>query len=115
MELYQPSSAIEYENKSGGYYFHSKEDDKDAWLCFDFKKHRIIPTNYTIRSFHALPNEGAHPKSWVIEGSNDNHDWTILDKQKDCPLLNGMNLVHTFSIENPEEKDFRFIILRKSL
>lgn len=111
-ESFSPINSILYEDETR--YFLSGSH-KNSWLCFDFKKHRIIPTNYTIRSFHALPNEGAHPKSWVIEGSNDNHDWTILDKQKDCPLLNGMNLVHTFSIENPEEKDFRFIRIRQTM
>lgn len=111
-ESFSPINSILYEDETR--YFLSGSH-KNSWLCFDFKKHRIIPTNYTIRSFHALPNEGAHPKSWVIEGSNDNHDWTILDKQKDCPLLNGMNLVHTFSIKNPEEKDFRFIRIRQTM
>lgn len=50
-----------------------KENEKgelNSWIKLDFKRHKIIPTDYTIRSFFRDKN-GNHPKSWVIEVSND--------------------------------------------
>lgn len=111
-ESFSPINSILYDDETR--YFLSASQ-KNSWICFDFKNHRIIPTNYTIRSFNASENEGAHPKSWVIEGSNDNQEWEILDQQKDCSLLNGMNLVHTFPIDNQDNKNFRFIRMRQTM
>lgn len=61
-------------------------DSPDSWIQFDFKEHRIVPAFYTVRSFSWSPG-GAHPKSWVIEVSNDGSQWEIVDEQKDCSLL----------------------------
>ena len=80
------------------------------WICFEFKKRKIIPSGYTIRS-HSVGSNNRHPKSWIIEGSEDGLNWTKLDEQKNCSFLNGRNLVHTFPIHNNnlEKREFRFI------
>lgn len=91
-------------------YFQSK-NTPNSWLSFDFKNHRVIPSAYTIRSFPSGPN-AAHPRSWVIEGSNDNDSWEVLDEQNNCAFLNGKGLVHTFTLNHQNENEFKFIRMR---
>lgn len=87
------------------------DDDQNNWICFDFKNRRVAPTFYTIKSTYHTQYQ-MHPKSWVIEGSINNTSWEILDEQKNCPFLNGKNLVHTFKIQNLSSKEFKFIRMR---
>lgn len=84
---------------------------ENSFICFDFKDYRVIPKNYSIRSWKSGQNS-SHPRGWVIEGSNDNNKFEILDEQRDCPFLNGSSITHTFDIENPQNKSFRFLRIR---
>lgn len=102
MELYQPSSAIEYENKSGGYYFHSKEDDKDTWLCFDFKERKVMPTHYSLKSL-ASSKQYYNIQSWNIEGSNDGTKWEVLDSRQNEKSLDDKDASNTFEITNSSD------------
>ena len=43
-------------------------DETNPWICFEFKNHRIILSNYSIKSKNCVPNSN-HPKNWIIEGS----------------------------------------------
>lgn len=81
--------------------------EPNSWLLFDFKKNRIIPTHYTIRTRSG--SDCCHPVTWVIEGSTDNNEWETIDQQNDCPYLKGMRLVHTFEINNQQSKEFQYI------
>ena len=105
---FQPSNVALFGNKSK--YFYS-DDIKSSWICFDFKDHRVIPTHYTIRSPNWDTNS-SHPKSWVIEASNDNKSWKIIDKQENCSILNQARAVHTFELNQPKSKEFKFIRMR---
>lgn len=84
---------------------------ENTFICFDFKDFRVIPKNYSIRSWKSGKN-CSHPRGWVIEGSNDNNKFEIIDEQRDCPLLNGISITHTFDIENPQNKSFKFLRIR---
>lgn len=70
---------------------------EDSWFCFEFKKHEIIPTHYTIRSYDNCPC-GWQPRNWFLEGSKDKIQWENIGEENNCSLLNGRNLVHTFQI-----------------
>ena len=83
-------------------------DSPNSWFCFEFKKHEIIPTNYTIRTYYGGPN-ATHLKNWKFEGSNDNKTWTTLDEETNCPYLNGSNFVHTFPIKNEKNESFKYL------
>ena len=85
-------------------------NQENNWICFDFKDYRVIPTDYTMKS-RDQGKGWCHPKSWVLEGSNDNISFEILDEEKYCPYLNGNNLAHTFKIKNQTSKEFRYIRL----
>lgn len=86
---------------------------ENSWICFEFKNHKIIPSSYTIRSCYYEKNK-QHPKSWIVEGSENGFDWTIVDEQRNCSALNGSNLVRNFSIKNESEKKFKFIRIHQT-
>ena len=101
------SDLIEIEKTNNRFYTNYSTD---PWLCFEFKKRKIVPSNYSIRSQNCNAN-GRHPKSWYIEGSEDGKNWIKIDEQVNCPYLNGPNIVHTFPIQKEkfEGKAFKFI------
>jgi hypothetical protein len=49
---------------------------RNNWVCYDFKKRRIVVTHYTIRTNNCGPGNG-HMKSWFAETSADaERRWT---------------------------------------
>jgi hypothetical protein len=59
-------------------YSHSVNESNQS-IGYDFKELiRIIPTHYSIRSYHYGPN-CHHLRSWVVEISNDGQRWTVID------------------------------------
>ena len=102
-----PNNIFQFENIGGVYGF---EPDPNAWICFEFKKHKIILSNYTIRSYISGVY---HPKSWIIEGSNDYLNWTSIDEQNDCQYMNGRteskHHIYTFQIQKTKQKPFKYI------
>ena len=101
---YSPKNAVLYNNRNR--YFQTN-DRSNSYICFDFKDHRVILNSYEIRSASTSYN----PKYWYIQGSNDNSNWERLDEQRDCPYLNGSNLVHSFPIKSNGNKGYRYIRL----
>lgn len=88
------------------------EPNSYPWICFEFTKHKIIPSNYTIRSSKTSYTNYYFPRSWVIEGSNNKSSWTNLDQQNDCTFIKGSNLVHTFQIQNQNQNEYKYIKMR---
>ena len=101
-----PRDSLSFEDKDK--YFASK-NEPDQWICFDFKNHKITPTDYTIRSYS---NGIWHPKSWVIECSNDNIKWIEIDSEENCSHLKGKSFIHTFSLSKKICERFKYIRLR---
>ena len=89
--------------------FISKNID-NSWLCIEFTRYQIIPKSYTIRSSNMSNNY--FPRNWIIEGSTNKSDWTKLDEQKECHIMNGPNRVQTFQIQNEGLNEFKFIRMR---
>lgn len=104
-----PRNTVLY-NDHKKYFF--SQNYKNSWICFNFKEHKIIPKNYSVKS-HDNSENSCHPKSWVIEASNDEKSWEIIDEQENCSLLNGSLLSFTFTIENPENKEYQFLRMRQ--
>lgn len=103
--LNKPFDLIEYENGSKHF---TTRNEENSWICIEFKNHKIIPTNYTIRS-NECSQGFFHPLSWVIEGSNDKIEWNKLGEERNNRVLDGKNVVHTFPIQNKQEiKYIRF-------
>lgn len=106
---YVPINSSIFDND--GKVFETKHDGQN-WICFDFNEYKIVPSNYTIRSIKWGHKNWYHPKSWVIEGSNDNNSWEIITEEKNCSFLNGEKLIHTFDINNNQNKEFRYIRMK---
>lgn len=92
--------------------FYCTQSEPNSWICFEFKKHKIIPSNYAIKSM-AYGSNSHHLKSWVIEGSKDGINWIEIDKQTDCSDLNGSYFVRTFPISMKNEESFKFLRIRQ--
>lgn len=90
-------------------YFYSK-DEKNQWLCFDFKDRSVILSGYIIKS----DNSSYHPKNWIIEGSNNQSEWETIDEQKNFLGLEKRHVICEFMIPNPKSKSFRYIRLRQT-
>lgn len=93
---FPPSSVVKYENKYD--YFYS-QNQQYSWICFDFLESKIIPSHYQIMSYNGGINS-YNPKSWVIQGSNDQNVWVNLDEQHDCPFINDANKSHVSIYKN---------------
>lgn len=104
-----PANVYEYDNDDS--LFYSKENGKeDQWLCFDFKEHKIIPTNYTMRSTASFDK----PKSWVLEGSNDNSKWDVIDERKDDSSLKQNMAIKTFTVSSKAKNAYRYVRIRQT-
>lgn len=102
-----PFNLLQYENKEN--YFIS-DNFPNSWICFEFKNHKIIPSNYIIRTRN---NESSnHLKSWIIEGSNDKSYWIKLDEEINNSSLNGASYTHSFTISYNENNQLPFKYLR---
>ena len=108
-EAFKPRSVALF-NQSGNYFVSGNHGNE--WICLDFKEHKIIPTHYTIRSSKYRVGNW-HPKSWVVEASNDNKTWTVIDQQQNCSYLNVPRYVHTFNINKQQNNDYQYIRLRQ--
>lgn len=73
----------------------------------------MTPTHYTARSANVYAN-WFHPKSWVIEGSIDGSSWEEIDEENNCSHLNGGRKTHTFVMNHPTNKEFRYIRMKST-
>lgn len=102
------TNLLQYEDPTK--YFYSI-DEPNSWICIDFINRRIIPTHYTIRTRQGASD---HPKSWVIEGSNDNYTWEQIDSQTNCNETNGKGVVRTFIIQKELKNEFRYLRMKET-
>lgn len=102
---------LDIQNQSNYFY---TQNEPNSWICFEFKKCRIIPSNYSIRS-NSNESNSLHLKNWVIEGSVDGEVWTQIDEQINCNSLNGRYYVHTFPLKQSQlEQEFKYIRIRQT-
>lgn len=78
--------------------YFASDDFNNQWILFDFKHNEIIPSFYLIRSQYDYVN---NLKSWMIEGSIDGNEWTIMDKRLGVDCLKEKNVIARFSIQKP--------------
>lgn len=93
-------------------YFYSARTTGN-WLCLEFKNYLVIPSAYTLRT-GSFGTTGGHLKSWVLEGSIDNSNWTEIDQQNNCSYLKGSLLFHTFQIDNKNNDKFKYLRVRST-
>jgi hypothetical protein len=85
----------------------------NSWICFDFGNHRLTVSSYTLRSDPLFSGRRDwHPLKWVIEGSDDGRDWTVIDK-KDTHEMVGKGVIRNFMCPN-NGQSFRMVRLRQT-
>lgn len=84
--------------------------ESDTYITFDFGARKIDLHSYFIHS------AGYHPKSWRIDGSNDQSNWTPIDKRTNNQNLNSGNHQYYFECQEAkhENESFRFRYIRYS-
>lgn len=107
-DKYPPSNVVIFNDKDKWFESDCMENN---WIRFSFKANQIILTHYKIMSYYG--NEDTHqPKSWVIEGSNNNKSWEEIDRQDDCSILNSAHVIHLFPISKEKHMEFKHIRMR---
>ena len=74
------------------------------------KKNLVELSGYSIQS-NSNDKNGAHLKSWIIEGSNNENEWIEIDKRVNNYDLKDRYKIHYFEIKN-KANPFRYIRLR---
>ena len=105
-----PSNVVDLETES---YYLSSLHLPNAWICYDFKDLRVIPTSYSVRSYGACH---LNLKSWVIEVSNTGteNSWTEIDSRENNNDLDSENATANFKIFHVPNESFRFFRLRQT-
>ena len=85
--------------------FFASASEQNAMITYDFKEHKIIPKSYSIRSGRT----GGHPRSWVVQVSNDVTAWMTVDRREKLNDLNAPRVVRNFAIANVPNTPVRFI------
>jgi hypothetical protein len=83
-------------------------------IGYDFKKMRVCPTHYSLRS--SVEGSGySHPKSWKIEVSDEmSTGWVEIDQRMSDPALNGQYQSHLFTVQYPPKRGYRYIRLTQT-
>ncbi|KAK8899160.1 hypothetical protein M9Y10_001462 [Tritrichomonas musculus] len=103
----QLSNLVNYDSAS----FFQTKSEKNSRICFEFKKHEIVPSNYLIRTINGEDNY--HLKSWIVEASKDSKTWITIDEQPNNDFLKGTSKVHLFPISNQKES-FKFVRIKQT-
>lgn len=90
-------------------YYTSNTSLNDAYILFNFQDKKIVLNSYLIRTNFTEPNTWYHPKSWRIEGSNDNINWNAIDRQVNNLDLNGQRKYKNFEIHNIQDVGYQYI------
>ena len=114
-----PSHPLSNIKKYDNNYFYNcynstPSSESASFIKFDFGPSKKIDLHsYFIRSNGNSPSSHNHPKSWRVEGSNDNLNWIKLDQRVNDQHLNGSYYQHNFLISSNnhgcENMRFRYI------
>ena len=102
-----PEYAFNYNNYNK--IFESKENNTESFFKLELKNFSVTLNAYRIKSsFHGLG--ASHLKSWDFYGSNDDNEWTLLDRVTNEKGLNGKLYEKIFYIQNPIES-FQYYLI----
>ena len=87
------------------------QNEPDSWIKFDFKERKVLLDRYTLKTYYG--SEGnSHLKNWVLEVSDDDNNFTEIDRHENCGLLNGNLKTATFEVSHSTPA--RFVRLRQT-
>ena len=110
-EYYLPRTVALFNDDSR---FFISTPQPNSWICFDFKNHRIIPTDYSIKKSKNHNVNSYNSRSWVIEVSNDNESFEIIDEVKNDSEMNTSKRSKTFKIKQAKSNEYRYLRLRQT-
>ena len=87
------------------------ENKPDSWIKFDFKERKVLLDRYTLKTFNCSECWN-HLKNWVLEVSDDDNNFTEIDRHENCDLLNGKLKTATFEVSHSTPA--RFVRLRQT-
>jgi hypothetical protein len=88
-------------------------DEPNSWICYDFKDMRVTFTDYSIRT--RCHFDGAHLRSWRLEGLTDGLPWIEIDRREnDDTTLDQKGAIGAFSIREGNRREFRMIRIRQT-
>lgn len=91
------------------------KSEPNSWFCYDFINYRVKISHYSIQSNGNGGERNRHPQNWVIEGSNDENKWEIIDSRSNEKSLSRISTSNTFEIKNNDiNKYFRYIRIRQT-
>lgn len=103
-----PKNLVDYDDIS---YFASR-NVKDIFILFDFIDKKVQLSNYSILS-ESRGRNLCHLRNWVLEVSNDNDQWEIIDEHTNDPTLNNSNVTATFDTKILNSF-YRYVRLRQT-
>ena len=86
-------------------------NEPDSWIKFDFKERKVLLDRYTLKTVN-WPEGSHHLKNWVLEVSDDDNNFTVIDRRENCDLLNGSLKTATFEVSHSTPA--RFVRLRQT-
>lgn len=100
------SSLIDY-NSNNGYYI--SDSNKRPMICFDFQNYCISISAYSVKTM-----KGNYMRSWVVECSYDDINWSIIDSHSNDSTMNSSFTGFTFNINKSKiiMIPFRYIRFR---
>lgn len=69
--VYEAKNVVDFD-RDNTYFSNNVENN---WIKYDFKEKKVHPTHYSIKSHTSIATP-SHLKNWVVEGSNDDSNWT---------------------------------------
>jgi hypothetical protein len=68
------------------------------WICYDFHTRMIIPSYYAVCSGGGQ----SHPKSWIVETSEDGEHWSEIDRKQNNDELNRPRSTKVFAVSKAQ-------------
>ena len=96
-----------FEHNSNSVYL--SKDIPGQWILFDFKNFRVIPKFYSLAT-HEHPANSHHLRSWVVEVSDDNLNYTEISRESNNVTLNRPNSLVVY--KTLKQKKARYIRIR---
>jgi hypothetical protein len=73
-------------------------DEPNQWVEYDFKAARVAVTHYAIRTHLSCGAGSHHPKSWLVEVSNQRTGWVEIDRVSNSAELNRADYTVVFEV-----------------
>ena len=89
-------------------YYQSKNKG-GSYICFDFLDLKIEIQSYLLKMM-----SDNYLKNWILEGSNNNIDWTPIDIRNDCEGTNVENVRIVMKANNSNDVFYRYVKLRQT-